>query len=146
MQTHELVPLAMDSGPPAQPAGAAASRPPRRRSGATTSARGGMLPELRRFVVEHPAGWSHDEWVGLLGTLAARGHDTTDADAIGLALERERLNLVLAGIPGLGERRRTTLLDRYPRLWNLQQAGAEEIAQLPGLNAGLATRIVEAIR
>lgn len=107
---------------------------------------GSLQSELRRFAAERSAGWNHEEWIALLGTLNALGIDTSDADAIGLALERERLGIALEGIPGLGERRRGAILERYARLWDLRQANADEIAGLAGLNAGLARRILDALR
>jgi hypothetical protein len=146
-QMQELAPVAVTETPPTPGTTAAGkSRVPRRRSGAAVSAEVGLQPELHRFIAEHPDGWDHNEWIELLRVLAARGYDTTDGDAIGLALERERLGLALAGIPSLGERRCATLLNRYARLWDLQQAGIDEIARLPGMNAGIAKRIVEALR
>ena len=42
------------------------------------------------FVAEHPGGWNLDQWLGLLGTLRERGFETSDQDAIGLALEGRR--------------------------------------------------------
>lgn len=141
-QVQEIAPAAATGTPPA-PGAAAGARAPRRRSEAASPARKGVQAELRRFAAEHPDGWGHDEWIQLLGGLAAAGHDTADADAIGLGLERERLTLALALVPGLGARRRATILDRYPRLWDLRHADPAEIAALPGMNAGLARRILD---
>lgn len=45
-----------------------------------------LVAEIRRFSSEHPQGWGHDEWFGLLHTLSEEGHDIGDGDAIGLAL------------------------------------------------------------
>lgn len=145
-QLQELIPASV--GGDQHPAGTAELVKPRIRS----RSRMGSDPEdhlasdLAAFVDQHPDGWNHDQWLELLSTLAARGRDTQDRDGIGLALETERLRRVLARISGLGQRRQTTLLEAYPRLWDLQQAQIAGIAKLPGINAGLATRIADAVR
>jgi len=102
--------------------------------------------ELQAFAAAHPGGWNHEEWVDLLAVLAARGHDTANDAAIGLALERERLGQALARVRGLGERRRLAILERWDRVCDVQAAGADELARLPGLNPGLAQRVVDALR
>jgi len=105
-----------------------------------------LRAELARFVQEHPDGWSHEDWMDLMERLTLSGYDTSDRDALGLALERTRLDLVLSKVQGLGEKRRSALLDRYPRLWDVQQASAEELASLPGITRPLAATIVETLR
>lgn len=112
----------------------------------TASAEDPLRAELRQFVLEQPGGWDHEAWLSLLNTLGERGYDVSKADAIGLALERERLLVILEGVPGVGERRRASILHRYARLWDLQHADEDELASLPGLNSGLAQRILEAVR
>jgi hypothetical protein len=102
--------------------------------------------DLREFVQTHPGGWGHNEWIGLVNLLRDRGHDTSDTDAIGMALERERLRLVLQRIPGLGPQRVGAIADRYPRIWNLMQANAEELATAANLPRTLANKVKEAIR
>lgn len=67
-----------------------AERPPVRGGVPSRSTDDRLNAELDRFVAEHPGGWNHDEWLGLLGTLRDRGYETSDQDAIGLALEDRR--------------------------------------------------------
>jgi excinuclease ABC subunit C len=47
----------------------------------------------------------------------------------------------LEDIPGIGPRRRASLLKHFGGLGGLKQAGAEEIARVEGINAALAERI-----
>jgi hypothetical protein len=105
----------------------------------------GLRKDLREFVQNHPGGWGHNEWIGLVNLLRDRGHDTSDTDRIGLALERERLTLVLERVPGLGARRVQAVADRYPRIWNVMQAGAEELATAANLPKAVAKRIKETL-
>jgi hypothetical protein len=104
-----------------------------------------LRKDLREFVQNHPGGWGHNEWIGLVNLLRDRGHDTIDTDRIGLALERERLTLVLERVPGLGARRVQAVADRYPRIWNVMQAGAEELAVAANLPKAVARRIKDAL-
>lgn len=104
-----------------------------------------LRKDLREFVQNHPGGWGHNEWIGLVNLLRDRGHDTSDTDRIGLALERERLTLVLERVPGLGARRVQAVADRYPRIWNVMQAGAEELAAAANLPKAVAKRIKDAL-
>jgi hypothetical protein len=100
---------------------------------------------LRQFVTEHPAGWGHDDWLALLGRLQAEGHEVHDPDAIGVALERERLSAILGGIQGMGAQRIRSLSERYGSLWNLRQAGVEDLATSSRLPRAIAERIQSAI-
>ena len=109
------------------------------------SGEGKLEKDLREFVQAHPGGWGHNEWIGLVNLLRDRGHDTSDTDAIGMALERERLKLVLERVPGLGPQRVNTIADRYPRLWNLMQANAEEIATVTNLPKAVAEKVRDAV-
>lgn len=104
--------------------------------------------ELQRFVEEHPQGWGHEEWLGFLSHLAAEGHDTTDPDGIGLALEHRRLVRVLQNmeIKGLGPKRIEAIANRYGTLWNLMAASPEEVAELPGIPRSLAEQILEVLQ
>ena len=101
---------------------------------------------LRQFASEHPEGWSHDQWLGLLHRMGEQGHETGDADAVGRSLERERLRVKLQGISGLGPRRIDALVDRFETLWSLRQANAEQIAELPSIPRNIAERVVEQVR
>lgn len=52
---------------------------------------------------------------------------------------------VLAGIPGIGERRRRLLLERYGGLRALKEAPLEELARLPGMSLKAAQALKEAL-
>ncbi len=107
-----------------------------------------LISHLRSFVQEHPHGWSHDEWLGLLFHLSQNGIDTGNEDAIGLALERERLLHTLGNlsIQGLGPKRREALATHFGSLWNLMEATPDEIAGVPGLHRTLAHQISDVLQ
>ncbi len=75
-----------------------------------------LMLELRRFAEEHPQGWGHDDWLGLLDSLASQGHDVADRDGVGAALERERLRHTLQRMEmkGLGPKRMDALGEPFP--------------------------------
>ena len=119
----------------------------RRAGGASRSVSARRLGgELRQFIAQHPQGWGHEEWLGLLDRLRAHGHDTEDADEIGRRLEGERLTLTLERVRGLGPQRIRALVDRYQTLWNLRQADVEELTQAGRLGRPLAERVRDALR
>ena len=126
--------------------------PPRKAAGrrAAGSSRGPTSErrlggELRRFIAEHPQGWGHGEWLGLLDRLRTHGHNAEDTDEIGRRLERERLTVTLERVRGLGPQRVRTLVDRYQTLWNLRQADLEEVTRAGRLGRPLAERVREAL-
>ena len=98
---------------------------------------------LRDFVRGHEHGWSHHDWLGLLAELSDAGVDTGDPDAIGAALEQERVILFLEGmnLKGLGPKRRDALVARFPRLWDLRNASVEEIGEVPSFHRELADAV-----
>jgi hypothetical protein len=100
---------------------------------------------LRQFIAEHPTGWGHDEWLALLGQLRAQGHDVDDPDAVGATLERERLSIALGRVDGIGAQRIRSLSERYGSLWNLRQAGVEDLARSSRLPRAVAERIQSVI-
>ena len=100
-----------------------------------------LRADLREFASARPKGWNHDEWLGLLDDLRGRGHDVSDASAVGMSLERERLAVHLEAIPGMGPRRVESLVGRYHTLYSLREADAAELAELPGMNRALAGRV-----
>jgi hypothetical protein len=102
---------------------------------------------LKDFVSAHESGWNHHEWLGLLAELTDAGYDTTDPDHIGMALERERLKLVLeqASVKGLGPQRREAVAESFGTVWNLQHASVEDLSGIPGLHHKLAQAIHEAL-
>lgn len=107
-----------------------------------------LLRELRSFVLDHPQGWSHDEWLGLLYHLSQKGIDTDDENRIGLALERERLAHTLGNlrVKGLGPKRKEALVTRFGTIWNLMEASPAEIAQVKGVPQALADQISEVLQ
>lgn len=119
------------------------------RRGGSKKAAGTQAPdlrkELREFASGRAAGWDHDDWLNFLGFLASRGHDTSNADAIGVALERERLAVYLEQVEGMGPRRVQGVVDRYDSLWNLRAAGVDELSTLPSMNRGLAEKVVRSL-
>jgi hypothetical protein len=125
---------------------AKASRATRRGRGtASSAAQPDLGRHLRQFIAEHPTGWGHDDWLALLGQLRAQGHDVEDPDAIGATLERERLSAVLGRVNGMGAQRIRSLSERYGSLWNLRQAGVEDLARSSRLPRAVAERIQSAI-
>ena len=106
-----------------------------------------IVKRLQAFIEENPAGWSHAGWLGLLSALEAEGADVTDADGIGLSLERTRLaeTLKQAGVPGLGTKRIDAVVDRFGTLWNLQNASVDEIAGIKTVPAKLAEQVLQAV-
>lgn len=100
-----------------------------------------LRADLREFIGARPKGWNHDQWIALLDDLRGRGHDVSDTAAIGMSLERERLAVHLEAIPGMGPRRVESLVGRFHTLYSLRQAGADELAELPGMNRALAERV-----
>ncbi|HET7463780.1 MAG TPA: helix-hairpin-helix domain-containing protein [Longimicrobium sp.] len=105
-----------------------------------------LREDLRAFVQAQPAGWGHDDWLAFLDHLRGRGHDTSDPDAVGLLLERERLWAVLARVQGMGPRRIQAVVDRYDTIWSAHQANVDEIATLPGMNRSLAEKVRQALQ
>ena len=104
-----------------------------------------LRADLRAFIQAQPGGWGHDDWIAFLDHLRERGHDTSDAEAIGQALERERLAATLERIQGMGPRRVQAVVDRYDTLYSACRAGVDEIAALPGMNRSLAEKVRQAL-
>jgi len=104
--------------------------------------------EIRRFASEHPEGWNHDHWTGFLQDLSEKGHDVSDGDAVGLALESEHLSQVLRrmNLKGLGPKRIDSLAGHFGTLWNLKSASPEDLAQLPSVPLSMAEKILGDLR
>jgi hypothetical protein len=117
---------------PAQPAktgrGGAARSPDLRR-------------DLREFASARPSGWEHEDWLNFLETLQQRGHNVNDRDMIGRALERERLDLALSGVKGVGPQRRQALIEAFGTVWNVRNAEVERIAEVAKVPRTLAEQI-----
>lgn len=105
-----------------------------------------LQADLRAFAMARPGGWNHEDWVLFLSELQAGGHDVSDAERIGSRLEQERLGVVLGSVQGLGPKRVQALVDRFHTLWSMRQAGADEVALVPGMTRPLAERVVEELR
>lgn len=104
-----------------------------------------LKADLRAFVAARPGGWGHDDWIAFLDHLRERGHDTSDAEAIGAALERERLAAALETVQGMGPRRVVAVVERYDTLYSARRADVDEIAALPGMNRALAEKVRQAL-
>jgi hypothetical protein len=100
-----------------------------------------LRKDLRDFASGRPQGWEHEDWLNFLESLQNRGHDIRDREAIGVALEKERLDLALSGVKGIGPQKRAALIEAYGTLWALRKADASEIAAAGGLTSSLAERI-----
>src|SRR5680860_233062 len=97
--------------------------------------------ELRTFATNHPEGWDHHAWTDLLDDLRSKGHDTSDGDGIGRALERERIDLILQKVPGVGPTRVKKLTDHFGSFWNLKRADTDEISGAAGIPRAVAERV-----
>lgn len=108
----------------------------------------GTFREIRAFVQDHREGWNHDEWVGFIRHLDQDGHDVSDPDRIGLALEQERLRQTLktAGVKGLGPKRIESVAAEFGSLYELRQADENQIAQKTGLPHKIAQELASSLR
>lgn len=104
-----------------------------------------LKKDLRDFASARPEGWSHEDWIRFLESLESRGHNIADREMIGIALEKERLDLALSGIRGLGPQRRSALIEKYGTVWNLRNADVDEIRAVGRLPAGLAEQAKAAV-
>lgn len=100
-----------------------------------------LKKELRDFASARPNGWNHEDWLAFLEDLQSRGHNISDREAIGLALERERLLMALNRVRGIGPQKREAIADHYSNLWQLRHAEAEEISRVGSVSAKDAERI-----
>ncbi|CAN5638886.1 hypothetical protein BH23GEM6_BH23GEM6_14510 [soil metagenome] len=105
-----------------------------------------LTKDLRDFASGRPQGWSHDDWESFLGHLSRRGHDTSNADAIGLALERERLALALQQVDGLKPQQVKSLANRFTTIWSLRNAEVEDIEAAAKLPRNMAERIKRSVQ
>ena len=107
-----------------------------------------MDKHLNAFIEAHPHGWSHEEWLALLGALDQDGIDVSDPEEIGYELENQRLawELRRTEVPGLGPKRIDAIVDRFGTLWSLQHAEVEELAGLKTIPGALAEKVVAAVR
>lgn len=122
-----------------------ADGPARKSTQEKTSERRGSAPDLRKqlreFASARPAGWSHEDWLRFLEDLQERGHNIRDREAIGVALEKERLDLALGGVRGVGPQRRKALIERYGTVWNVRNADPAEIAAAAAMPVSLAEEV-----
>jgi hypothetical protein len=106
---------------------------------------GDLRSDLREFISSRPEGWSHDDWTGLLGRLGERGHDVSNPDQVGMALERERLASVLERVEGLEGHQVEALTDRFQTLWSFRHASTDDVASTAGIDPGLAERAKQSV-
>lgn len=109
-------------------------------------ARDQLAEDLRAFAQARPSGWNHDDWVGFLTELAAKGHDCSDPEQIGARLERERLAMSLEAIQGLEHSGVEALANRFQTLWSARHASPEDVAQTAGIPQPQAERVLHALR
>lgn len=128
--------------------GLAGGQPPKTGRGAAgaTKAAGrtkepNLKKDLRDFASGRPEGWNHEDWLDFLESLKNRGHDIRDREAIGVALEKERLDLALSKVKGVGPQRRKALVERYGTIWDLRNADPDEIAHHGNIPRTLADRV-----
>jgi hypothetical protein len=133
--------LSTGSDDTASTQGATARRGTRGRDGD-----GDLRRELRAFAEQRRDGWNHDDWLGLLNDLRARGFDVDDEARVGSALERERVTLHLEGVDGMGPRRVQALAERYGTIHQLRGAEIDDLAQVQGMNRSLAQKLTERLR
>ncbi len=105
----------------------------------------GMRIELSDFVQAHPHGWGHEDWQRLLDGLRRRGFNVDDTESIGLALEKERVRRLLDGVSGLGPKRLEALIDRFPRIWDLQNASGEDLSSIPSIPRSIAETLHQSL-
>jgi hypothetical protein len=103
----------------------------------------GISGEIRAFAEAHTQGWSHEEWLAFFHHVESEGHDVSDPDGIGLALEQERLRIVLkeSGLKGLGPKRIESITRHFATLQNLRMADARNIAEHTGIPKALAEEL-----
>ena len=106
-----------------------------------------MTAQLQAFVETHPAGWNHEEWLGLLADLSATGVDVSEPHSLGEQLERTRLTWELrrSEVAGLGPKRVAALARRFGTLGRLRYASVDEVAQVPSMNRPLAEKLLSAL-
>lgn len=104
-----------------------------------------LQADLRAFIAARPGGWGHEDWVAFLDHLRERGHDTSDSELIGQALEHERLAAQLERVQGMGPRRVQAVVSRYDTLYSAALADVDGIAALPGMNRSLAEKVRQAL-
>jgi len=107
-----------------------------------------MKKQLNAFVERHPDGWNHDQWLSLLADLGADGVDLADTAAIGEELEKLRLAATLrrCDVPGLGPKRIEAVVEKFGTLWSLRHAGVDEVAAIKTIPAGVAEKVVAALK
>ena len=107
----------------------------------------GLSGEIRSFVHDHRNGWGHDQWLSLLHHLGEEGHDVSNPDAIGLALEKEliRQTLKTCRVKGLGPKRIESVANAFGTLHDLRQVSGPELAHRIGIPSKVAQELVESL-
>jgi hypothetical protein len=125
---------------------AAAEKTPRARTTRGAAAENPLRDHLAAFVRRYRDGWDHESWLSLLTVLRDQGVDVTNEAAIGQALERERLGMLLRELPGSSARAATALVKRYGSVWNLAQADPDSLALPGGAESVMAQEIAQRYR
>jgi len=78
-------------------------------------------------------------------------HVRDEAHRFGVRYNRDQrskkvLKSFFESVPGIGERRRAALLERFSSLRALKEASLEELAQVPGMNRAAAERLMQALK
>lgn len=120
------------------------------RSGSTGAtgkkrSRPNLKADLRDFAAGRPEGWNHEDWMAFLEDLQARGHNIQDREAIGRALERERLDMILERAGGVGPKSRKALVERFETVWSLRNASADEIEQVAKVSPEIAQGVKDSV-
>ncbi len=100
-----------------------------------------LKKDLREFASARPQGWNHEDWLAFLEDLQSRGHNISDREAIGVALERERLLMALGQVRGIGPLKRQAIAEHYNNLWELRHADPNEISTVGSISLVDAERI-----
>jgi len=100
-----------------------------------------LRKDLRDFASARPQGWGHEDWLRFLEDLRDRGHNIEDREAIGVALERERLDLALSRFEELEEEGRSVLVERFQTLWSFRSGDVEAISSIAGIPREVADRL-----
>lgn len=124
----------------------AAKTPAAKTGGAARGKAPDLRKDLRDFASARPEGWSHDDWLTFLEHLKSRGHNITEREEIGRALEKERLDLALEGVQGLQPKGRKSLVERFGNVWSLRDADPDEVSRRGGVDRSVADRIREHLR
>ena len=101
----------------------------------------GRSGDLQAFLIDHPRGWTHEDWLGLLDQLRDRGHSVEDPDQIGRILEQERLISTLRDVPGIEDQHAQRIAKRYGSVLEVCQAEPDVVSRTADTHREEAERI-----